>query len=582
MKSILTVFFILTSLTTSFSQHEKIKLLIQITDEDKKAAKLLNYQSSFRDSLSVVKELQKVIFGFQNASYILASFDSIKTRTDTIVAYLNPSYPFKWAELRSGNVNENILNKIGYREKFYRNSNFSYKEYRKLSEGFLKYSENHGYPFANIKLDSIEIINEQRISAALNYTPGPLITFDSLQVIGKIKIKKKFLISYLRLFPNQPFSQEKINNISRLLKELNYLKQTRPYTIIFSNNRAIVQLYLEERKSNQIDGIVGFLPNQTSQKKLLVTGEVNLKLKNLFGTGKGLTGEWRKYNQASQLLNISYLHPRLLSSNLDFKFDFNLLKQDSTFINIDRRLTVFQKAGRSGTLNFLGSYKSSRQLLSSPLLDKNNQPQFSDYDLYSYVIGYDRNNLDDVFFPHKGWLSSVQVTGGNKVIHKSPYLVDSLYNKINLNSVQLNFNILIERFNPIGRRSVFYGRINAGKIINKKENIFYNDLYRIGGLKTLRGFVENNFYASSFAIATVEYRFYTEESSYLLLFYDQGVINNIISASTKIDYPSGFGAGISFSTGAGIFNFIYSLGRSNSQKISLNQSKIHFGIVTRF
>jgi len=582
MKLILTIIFILTSFTGLFSQHEKIKLVIYLTEEDKKAEKILNYQTTFRDSLSVVKELQKVIFSFQNASYILASFDSIQHRNDSIFAFLNPSYPFKWAELRTGNVNDNILSKIGYREKFYHNSNFSYKEYRKLSEDFLKYSENHGYPFANIQLDSIEIINEQQISAALKYNPGPLITFDSLQIKGKIKIKKRFLISYLRLFPNQPFSQEKINNIPRLLKELNYLKQTRPYTIIFSNNQATVELYLEERKSNQIDGIVGFLPNQTSQKKLLLTGEVNIKLKNLFGTGKGLTGEWRKYNQASQLLNISYLHPRFLSSNLDFKFDFNLLKQDSTFINIDRRLTVFQKAGRLGTLNFTGSFKSSRELLSTAVLDKNKLPQFSDYDLYSYGIGYDWNNLDDVFFPHKGWLASFQISGGNKVIHKSPYLPDSLYNKINLNSVQLNFNALIERFNPIGRRSVLYSRINAGKIINRKENMFYNDLYRVGGLKTLRGFVENYFYASGFAVATIEYRFYTEESSYLLLFYDQGIMNNIISTTTKVDYPSGFGAGISFSTGAGIFNFVYSLGRSNSQKISLNQSKIHFGIVTRF
>jgi translocation and assembly module TamA len=80
----------------------------------------------------------------------------------------------------------------------------------------------------------------------------------------------------------------------------------------------------------------------------------------------------------------------------------------------------------------------------------------------------------------------------------------------------------------------------------------------------------------------MEYRFFTDETSYLLLFYDQGYIYNQLDLLHPKDYPFGFGAGISFLTPAGVFNFVYSLGSSSTQKLSFNLSKIHFGLASRF
>jgi hemolysin activation/secretion protein len=124
-------------------------------------------------------------------------------------------------------------------------------------------------------------------------------------------------------------------------------------------------------------------------------------------------------------------------------------------------------------------------------------------------------------------------------------------------------------------------RLKAGSLFNN-NNIFLNDLHRIGGLKTLRGFNENNFFASRYGVATLEYRLYTDETSYLLLFYDQGYIYNQLDIQHREDLPLGFGAGLSFLTRAGVFNFVYSLGASSSQKLNFNLSKIHFGLVSRF
>ena len=46
------------------------------------------------------------------------------------------------------------------------------------------------------------------------------------------------------------------------------------------------------------------------------------------------------------------------------------------------------------------------------------------------------------------------------------------------------------------------------------ETMFQNELFRIGGLKTLRGFDEESIFASVYSIFTLEYRFILEQNSY--------------------------------------------------------------------
>jgi translocation and assembly module TamA len=50
------------------------------------------------------------------------------------------------------------------------------------------------------------------------------------------------------------------------------------------------------------------------------------------------------------------------------------------------------------------------------------------------------------------------------------------------------------------------------------------------------------------------------------------------------DSPTGLGAGLSFRTAAGLFQFVYSVGRSEllNTGFSLSNSKIHFGLTSRF
>jgi hemolysin activation/secretion protein len=122
-------------------------------------------------------------------------------------------------------------------------------------------------------------------------------------------------------------------------------------------------------------------------------------------------------------------------------------------------------------------------------------------------------------------------------------------------------------------------KVSRGFIQN--ENLLLNDLFRLGGLKTIRGFNENFFYAISFGYISLEQHLFSGENLFLMAFVEAGILENSYFASS-IDRPISFGAGLNLETGSGLFRFIYGLGRSNLQPLEFSYSRTHFGYLARF
>ena len=67
-----------------------------------------------------------------------------------------------------------------------------------------------------------------------------------------------------------------------------------------------------------------------------------------------------------------------------------------------------------------------------------------------------------------------------------------------------------------------------------------------------------------------------------MIFFDQSALSEDNDATNEIQFPFGTGTGFSFSTDAGVFNFVFALGKSKNQPFGINYSKIHFGYISRF
>jgi translocation and assembly module TamA len=558
--------------------HPRV-LTIAAEAADRALLRRYKLKAGVPDSLSALREVRALVLALQADAYLTASADELRWTRDTVRVRLYVGEKFNWAYLRNGNLGDALLTRAGYREKLFRGQPFHPEDWARLQERVLTEAENQGFPFATIGLDSLQLRGHD-IAGRVVLKRGSIIVFDSLQILGTSRTRKRFLTKYLQIFPNQPFSQQRVLAAAQLLRQLPYVRLKAEPEVRFARGRARVYLLLDERPSNQFDAILGIIP-KTGEGETGVdfTGDVTINLRNIKGGGKQAGLQYRKTDALSQLLDVQYTHPTFFGTPLEVAASFNLYRQTNAFLTIRPRLQVTYPTARAGRVSFFFEQRSSR-LLDSLLYRLTTLPENIDSEFNSYGLGYAWNSLDDLYFPHRGYLLTAQGAVGTKTITKNSEIQDSLYQDLLLRSTQFSFGLRAERYTPLGRNGVLLLRLRGESLLNQR--LFLNDLFRLGGLNSLRGFSENQFYTSSYAVATAEFRQFIGPDSYVFLFADQAYYRRDLSDEKFADQPTGIGAGLSFRTAAGLFQFVYSVGNAKGEPFALGSSKIHFGLTSRF
>ncbi len=556
-----------------------IDLTFRFFDSGKKSNKLFPDEFLKIDSVQLDVVINRRLNNLYEFGYLAAYHQVGKSSGEEVSIDFITGEVFKMANLSQGNVADEILNKVGFNPLGFNNRPYAHQNVVKMMNSILDYAENHGYPFASIRLDSIEIQNNE-LSAWINYQSGPLIVFDDLKISGYNKVKTKYLLAHLGIYKGKPYEEQLIKEIPNKINLLTFVDMAEPPEIIISEGKCEVLLNLKQNKVSHLDGILGVLPNQKEGKSLLITGQLNLDLKNLFSSGKRLALEWQSYDAQSQLLDVLYFHPNLFRMPINIQGEFNLLKQDTTFINRELGIELSLLSKHSNLIGFRTEFISSRLISTSGLEGITELPENTDYNMNYYGLNYQVNRLNNISFPTQGFAVKANVSVGQKKIIKNPAFDDGLYNGVNLNSLQFKLYGELDKYWGIYKNIILRTRIHGGYI--NGDHLFQSDLFRIGGLRTLRGFTENQFYTSGFGIANIEFRATFSEETYFMVFYDQSVIGEEVDKKSTIQYPFGAGAGFSFNTTAGIFNFIFAMGKSVNQPFGINHSKIHFGYISRF
>ncbi|MTI33319.1 BamA/TamA family outer membrane protein [Xanthovirga aplysinae] len=573
----ITLFFFLFSNASVKAQQTKPFLHVNYPDSVNEIMAAFSFDANQKDSLSTLETLKSLLRDLQDEGYLTAEVKKMNWNKDTLKAALNIGQRFTWVNLSPGNLRSRFQQRLGFREKFFNKKPFRYQEVSKLMEKSLVYAEQNGFPFARIRLDSIEI-KPTSVNAQISYTSGPLITFDSIRIHGNAKIKPTFLQAWLGIEPGKPYDERLITHLSNELKQLPFLKIEKDPEVSFRRGKAIVHVFVSRRKTDQLDGLVGILPKASEEGKMLINGEFQMKFNNLFASGKMLHLNWKKLKEGSQQLVVGYEHKALLYAPLSVSLNFELYKEDSTFINRDLRFALSWHKGLPGRLSIFSQVSTSSLLSIEPYLAMDDLSGFADNQLVSYGFGYKWNGLDDPLFPNQGSFIDLEGSFGRRKIVKNIGLPEQYYEDLDLESMQFEIHGVMGRYFSFWRRLVLLAQLQFGG--QKNDQLLQNELIRLGGFQILRGFNENEFFASAFALSTVEVRFLIEKEAYLMFFYDQSYLENQLQGDNQ--YPLGLGAGLSFSTGSGVFSFIYAIGQSKFQPLAFDHSKVHFGFTSRF
>ncbi len=560
------------------SLSQKVSLNIVL---DKKNDLLkLNYQKKHLSKKSAIKEIEQVLLYLKQKGYLLAKCDSIQVDSNKVIGIINENKKFTIAYLKLGNLNPDLASKIGISEKLFFNKAFNYNQVITAFEKILQHYESNGYPFSVVSMDSI-IIENETLKAVINIKKNKLFKIDSIKIVGSSDINKGFLYRYLSLKENMPYNETLLKSISKKINQLPFTYEKRVQEVRLSDKINKLYLFLDKKEASQFDGIIGFLPDANS-KKTVITGDLKLKLINgVFKNGETFDLEWRRLQSQTQDFKGQLIYPYLLGSAIGIDYSLKIYRKDSTFIDINNNIGINYYYSGLNYLKLFYKQRNSNLISTKGLNLISILPDYADITTQSYGIGLFYENSDYRFNPRKGIMIMFNCQTGNREIKKNLNINEQVYKYVIMKSVQNQFELTNTYYIPIINNHILKFNIQAAGVFGNSV-IFKNELYRVGGLKTLRGFDEESIYASGFIIPTLEYRFLFAKNSNLLVFFEGAWYENNSNNLYIKDKPLSIGAGINIDTKAGILSLNYAIGNQFNNGFDTRSGKIHFGLTALF
>ncbi len=517
------------------------------------------------------------------SGYLSARVDSILCTDSTATLYIFAGDLLKWVRLKPGNIPEYDINEIDISNRLFLDRPFNKKNLAALFKNIIQYYENKGYPFVSIELDSVVQKNNNKLQASLLLKKNQYYNIDSIEINGG-GIEKAYLLRHLGIKEGEPYNESKISDIDTRIKELPFIQMSHPYEVQFFDNYVKIVLFVEKKKASRFDGVLGLLTNE-EDGSIELTGDVDLNLINSFNRGENLGFNWRKLKGNSQDLNLDFGMPYFLNSAYGIDFNFKLFKRDTTFLDLNVRFGINYNIRRAEYLRLFIENRSSNLLSRESLIANSSStiPFLGDVRSNLFGLGYELNRLNYKFNPSSGFRLFGDIAVGRKRLLKINALEEEnpqIYEGIKLNTTQYNARSRLEKFFKIKNRSTIL--IANKTAVTYSENLYFNELLRIGGLKTLRGVDEESISASFYSISTLEYRFLLDQNSFFSLFTDAAFYEADYQENYLRDTPIGIGTGVSFETGSGIFTINYAIGKQFDEPFDLRIAKVHFGFINFF
>lgn len=458
----------------------------------------------------------------------------------------------------------------------------SFQWFEHATEAILHYHGNKGYPFAQIKKEDIDIdTGKARIQLTLHVYTGEIVFIDSLSVRGTARLSNAFLENILGIKSGMPFSMKALEHAEEKLSELDFVRLTGPPAATFAPGRATILLPLDSEPSNRFDGMAGFSGGGEQNLPVRLTGLLNFYLSNALTMGEFIDFSWQGPGNATQILSVEAGYPFPFRMPLETNILFSLHKQDTSWLHLTFRPGVLFDISRRSKAGIFWQY-STNSLIANPFPSHlNAEPRDLDFQLNLYGLEY-RYQTRSYFrqLITQGFMTRVNMAAGVRQIKQNIHAPAAIYENRKMRTTQLNLSGKFEKRWKTGARATFSSGIEMH--YQSGKNFPANQLERLGGFRTIRGFDELSLSASSWGFSNLEFRFFTGNESFFNVFINGGWYERRLEGDYYNDFPVGFGIGTNLQTRAGVFSIIAALGMARSISAEPRNAKIHIGYIAGF
>jgi hypothetical protein len=539
----------------SFGQN----LYLKISGQDQKETTVIDsigYSKSFKDAKSVVEEYKLFTEKLLKLGYLeQAVLENSKQNDSTFLYQYALGIKTKFIHIYIGRAF------LAESWNLFEVKNDTLKLPFTESELFLtttlKKLEAKGFSMAKVTLVNLKNRNGI-VTADLNIRTELKRQLNDIVINGYDKFPEGHQKNLKRMYRKRIFNQQNLEKLYKDIEQYRFVKQSKYPEILFTKDSTKVFVYLEKAKSNSFDGFIGF--SNDENKKVIFNGYLDLTLNNILNSGEKLSLYWKSNGEDQKTFRLGVELPYVFKSPLGLKAQLNIFKQDSTFQNTQTSIDLGYYFNYNTRL-YLGyqSAESSdiKNINTSNLSDFNNSFVTSTFEFVAF-------KPDDLLFPER-----------------SNYSL-----KIGTGKRDSKFQSNTQFFGSLNLRQNFY--LNSKNVINIKSQNFYlqseeyiiNELYRFGGINSIRGFNENSLQGNIFSSLMTEYRYVLSPTIYVHSIVDYGYYQDQTSKTN--DNLLGLGFGFGLLTKNGLFNLIYANGSTKNQAIKLSNSIVHISLKATF
>ncbi len=574
---------------TSVAQ-QPVRLTIRF--EDQEGGRLLNSIYATKDEAK--KRILEIVDSFHSRGF-LACHHQILAESDTLLEVLvHTGSVYVWGKVDMTGIPLSFLINSGLLRRKDVDQDWNLDQCRSYMKQLADHLAGLGYPYAVVFLDSTRL-EGQRINARMNLNTGPRVILDTLEWDEGLKISTSLLRRILGIQSGSPFSKKKIDQGVKALTDYSFIEQYADPDITLSRNLARVRLYLRARRSSQVDALIGILPASEPGGKLKFNGNFRADLLNQLGRGERFSFDFQSLQSNSQELRIRTGAPFLFQLPFHPYFQFNLYRRDSLFLDVFVELGAVLPVGKQGEIRLFLGQKSSSLLTPDlqQILTSRSLPDALDLRLNHLGAGLRFRRLDAERNPRRGYSINLYAHGASRKIISNVSItslkdpVDSsfsfagLYDQVKKNGYSFDVQAEVEKYTALGKYGTWRTWLRSA---NRQASspLQFNERWRLGGFKLLRGFDEESIFASAYHLWTNEARLLTGEWSYIQVFSDLALVNQFSGDQFRYATFWGLGAGLTFNTSLGNLSVSVAAGRRYPDAFDLRGIKLHIGYLTVF
>lgn len=522
----------------------------------------LNYLKTHTDFSSVKLEIDSI----QNALYKLGYIENELLRTDKIndsvfhsQIQLKKQFHNIYIYYDTKTVNRATLKQVSKRV-FDTYFELRFSEVETALAFIQSKITEEGFPFSKLTLSEITVKDDVTLEAHLvvesNKTKRII---DKIVIKGYDQFPQAFLSHYLKIKPSQTFDLNSIQKKTEALQNVSFANELKPPEVLFSKDSTTLYLYLEKTKSNAFDGFLGFGTNDDN--KLEFDGYLNLNLVNNLNMGESFRLLYKSDENNQQTFETNIVLPYLFKSPIGAEFLLRIFRRDSLFSTTNQMATLHYQMDANHKLS-VGILATE----SNSLLENNSASLITDYNTQFITLGYtySKRLAKNMLFPIKSTF----------------YFESSLGNRNTTNTKEQQTQFTIDAFHifNLNDQNSIYLRFNGSHLLS--NTYFENELFRFGGINSIRGFEENSVFSNRYGLLNTEYRLQLNNTLYINSIIDAAYFENkIINTKEKL---FGYGFGFGILTKSGLLKFNYANGKAENTKFKLSDSKIHLSLTTRF